>query len=49
MITYIYLGIALIVFVSTLYNLIFKEEKLSDQINAGMILIPLLLRILLIK
>ena len=25
MITYIYLGIALIVFVSTLYNLIFKE------------------------
>ena len=41
MITYIYLGIALIVFVSTLYNLIFKEEKLADQINAGMILIPL--------
>ena len=49
MITYINLGIALIVFVSTLYNLIFKEEKLADQINAGMILIPLLLRILLIK
>ena len=49
MITFIYLGIALIVFVSTLYNLIFKEERLVDQINAGMILIPLLLRILLIK
>lgn len=49
MITYVYLGIALIVFVSTLYNLIFKEERLVDQINAGMILIPLLLRILLIK
>ena len=29
--------------------MIFKEEKLADQINAGMILIPLLLRILLIK
>ena len=32
MITYIYLGIALIVFVSTLYNLIFKEEKLLLRI-----------------
>ena len=49
MITFIYLAIALIVFVSTLYNLIFKEERLVDQINAGMILIPLLLRMLLIK
>lgn len=49
MITIIYLAIALLVFVSTLYNLIFKEEKLADQINAAMVLIPLLLRILLIK
>lgn len=49
MITIIYLAIALLVFLSTLYNLIFKEEKLADQINAGMVLIPLLLRILLIK
>lgn len=49
MITYIYLGIALIVFVSTLYNLIFQEKRIVDQINAAMILIPLLLRILLIK
>lgn len=49
MVTYIYLGIAVIVFVSTLYNLIFKETKLADQINAVLILIPLLLRILLIK
>lgn len=47
--TYIYLGIALIIFLSTLYNMIFKEKKLADQINAAMILIPLLLRILLIK
>ena len=43
MITIIYLGIALLVFVSTLYNLIFKEERIVDQINAAMILIPLLL------
>lgn len=49
MITIIYLGIALLVFVSTLYNMIFKEERLVDQINAAMILIPLLLRIFLIK
>lgn len=49
MITYIYLAIAVIVFVSTAYNMIFKEEKLVDQINAAMILVPLILRILLIK
>lgn len=48
-ITFIYLAIALLVFASTLYNMIFKEEKLADQINAAMILIPLALRILLIK
>lgn len=49
MITYIYIGIAALLFVSVLYNLIFKEEKLADQINAAMILIPLALRILMIK
>ena len=49
MITIIYLGIALLVFVSTLYNMIFKEERIVDQINAAMILLPLLLRIFLIK
>ena len=48
-ITIIYLAIALLVFVSTLYNMIFKEERLVDQINAAMILIPLLLRFFLIK
>ena len=37
-ITIIYLAIALLVFVSTLYNMIFKEERLVDQINAAMIL-----------
>ncbi|MCD8052777.1 MAG: hypothetical protein LUE23_11660 [Lachnospiraceae bacterium] len=49
MITYIYIGIALIVFISTLYNLIFQEDKLADRVNAAMILIPLALRILMIK
>jgi uncharacterized membrane protein YuzA (DUF378 family) len=49
MITYIYIGIAAILFASTLYNMIFKEKKLADQINAAMILIPLALRILMIK
>ncbi len=48
-ITIIYLAIAALVFVCTAYNMIFKEEKLADQINAAMILIPLFLRILLIK
>ena len=48
-ITIIYLAIAALVFVSTLYNMIFKEEKIADQINAAMILIPLVLRIFLIK
>ena len=44
-ITIIYLAIALLVFVSTLYNMIIKEERLVDQINAAMILIPLLLQL----
>ena len=48
-ITIIYLAIALLVFVSTLYNMIFKEERLVVQMVDSMILIPLLLRIFLIK
>ncbi len=48
-ITIIYLLIALLVFVSTLYNLVFKEERVVDQINAAMVLVALLLRILMIK
>lgn len=47
--TIVYIAIAAMVFLSVLYNMIFKEEKLVDQINAAMILIPLALRILLIK
>ena len=48
-ITIVYLLIAALVFVSTLYNMIFKEERIVDQINAAMALLPLLLRILMIK
>lgn len=48
-ITIIYLMIAALVFVSTAYNMVFKEEKVTNQINAAMILVPLLLRILMIK
>lgn len=48
-ITAIYVGICILVFISTLYNMVFKEEKIADQVNAAMILIPLLLRILMIK
>ena len=48
-ITIVYLLIAALVLVSTLYNMIFKEERIVDQINAAMVLVPLLLRILMIK
>ena len=48
-ITIIYLGIAALVFLCTGYNMIFKEEKIADQVKAAMVLVPPLLRILLIK
>ena len=35
-ITIVYLLIAALVFVSTLYNMIFKEERIVDQINAAL-------------
>ncbi len=49
MITIIYICIAVMLFLSVLYNLIFQETRLTDKINAAMILIPLILRILMIK
>lgn len=49
MITAIYIGICILVLVCTVYNMIFKEEKIADQVNAAMIIIPLVLRILMIK
>ena len=48
-ITIVYLLIAALVFVSTLYNMIFKEERIVDQINAAMVLVPLLLYIFLLR
>ena len=47
--TVIYLVVCAIVFLSVLYNMLFREEKLVDQITCAMILVPLALRILLIK
>lgn len=45
---YIYLSIVLCVVVFILWN-IFEEKKLSAQIDAVLVLIPLVLRLLLIK
>ena len=45
----IYLVIAAIVFCSVLYNFLAKEEKVVDKIACAMILVPLALRLLLIK
>lgn len=48
MLTYIYRGIVAIVILFTGWNL-FTEEKLSNQINCALVLIPMVLRFLLIK
>ena len=47
--TIVYLVIAAIVFLSVLYNLLKKEERIVDKIACAMILVPLALRLLLIK
>lgn len=48
-ITIVYLAIAAIVFLSVLYNLVAKEERVVDKIACAMILVPLALRLLMIK
>lgn len=48
MITWIYRIIALFIFVLIVVNL-FTKEKIKDQANAAIILIPLMLRFLLIE
>lgn len=48
-ITIVYLVIAAIVFLSVLYNLVAKEERVVDKIACAMILVPLALRLLMIK
>lgn len=48
MITLIYRGIIALVLVFTAWNL-FEEEKITLQANAALVLIPLILRLLMIK
>ena len=49
LITIVYLAIAAIVFLSVLYNLVMKEERVVDKIACAMILVPLAFRLLMIK
>lgn len=44
----IYLGITLYIFILVILNL-FEEEKLFNQLNAALVIIPLILRLLMIK
>lgn len=48
MITLIYRGLLVLVLVFVIWNL-FDEEKVFNQANAAMVVIPLILRILMIK
>lgn len=48
MITLIYRAIVAIVLIFTVWNL-FEEEKLTLQANAALVVIPLVLRMLMIK
>ena len=48
MITLIYRGIIALVLVFTVWNL-FSEKKIVDQANAALVVIPMMLRLLMIK
>ena len=48
MITLIYRGIIAVVLIFTIWNL-FDEEKITLQANAALVVIPLILRLLMIK
>ncbi|MEG0092218.1 MAG: hypothetical protein RSA20_10375 [Oscillospiraceae bacterium] len=48
MITLIYRGIVALVLVFTVWNL-FDEKKITLQANAALVVIPLILRLLMIK
>lgn len=48
MMMYIYLALVLYVLVMVILNLL-EEEDLMKQLNAALVIIPLLLRILMIK
>ncbi|MEF9974009.1 MAG: hypothetical protein RSJ41_01425 [Clostridia bacterium] len=46
--TYIYLALIAIVLVFVVWNM-FTEKKIMNQLNAVMVIVPLVLRLLLIK
>ncbi|MBC2855027.1 hypothetical protein H3N56_00785 [Cetobacterium sp. 2A] len=46
--TYIYLGITLYIFVLVILNLL-EEKEFFSQLNAALVLIPLILRLFMIK
>lgn len=46
--TYIYLGILFYIFVIVIFDLL-EEKDLFKQLNAALVLIPLILRLLMIK
>ncbi len=48
MLLYVYLGIVLFLLVFILWNM-FKEKDLFFQIDAALVIVPLVLRLLLIK
>lgn len=48
MITLIYRGIVALVLTFTVWNL-FTEEKIMNQANAALVVIPMILRLLMIK
>lgn len=48
MMTYLYLGLVLYVLVMVILNLL-EEKNIMKQLNAALVIIPLLLRILRIK
>ena len=48
MMTYVYLALVLYILVMVVLNIL-KEKSLMKQVNAALVIIPLLLRILRIK
>lgn len=45
---FIYLGITLYILILVILNL-FEEKRVSIQLNAALVIIPLILRLLMIK
>lgn len=45
---FIYLGITLYILILVILNL-FEEKRISIQLNAALVIIPLILRLLMIK